>query len=244
MTANVYRRKYGIPASWAPRLTFNDGFGNSGKKSGSGVGFTRDPATGEKVLYGEFLTDAQGEDVVAGVRTPRPVAQLKRVLPKAFKGLVGVQKKLEKHFKDMQDFEFTIEDEVLYMLQTRNGKRTGVAAVRIAAEMVKERLIDWKTAINRVPAEQLDQVLSPVFDATALKKAALLCKGLPAGPGAASGRIFLNAEKAVEEAKKGPVLLTSGNFSRRLAWNDCRPGHLDFPWRRFLACCIGCPSNG
>ena len=108
----------------------------------------------------------------------------------------------------MQDFEFTIEDEVLYMLQTRNGKRTGIAAVRIAAEMVKERLIDWKTAINRVPAEQLDQVLSPVFDAIALKKATLLCKGLPAGPGAASGRIFLNAEKAVEEAKKGPVLLT------------------------------------
>ena len=207
--ANVYRRKYGIPASWGTAVNVQAMvFGNSGKKSGSGVGFTRDPATGEKVLYGEFLTDAQGEDVVAGVRTPRPVAQLKRVLPKAFKGLVDVQKKLEKHFKDMQDFEFTIEDEVLYMLQTRNGKRTGIAAVRIAAEMVKERLIDWKTAINRVPAEQLDQVLSPVFDAVALKKATLLCKGLPAGPGAASGRIFLNAEKAVEEAKKGPVLLT------------------------------------
>ncbi len=207
--ANVYRRKYGIPASWGTAVNVQAMvFGNSGKKSGSGVGFTRDPATGEKVLYGEFLTDAQGEDVVAGVRTPRPVAQLKRVLPNAYKGLVDVQKKLEKHFKDMQDFEFTIEDEVLYMLQTRNGKRTGIAAVRIAAEMVKERLIDWKTAINRVPAEQLDQVLSPVFDVAALKKATLLCKGLPAGPGAASGRIFLNAEKAVEEAKNGPVLLT------------------------------------
>jgi len=207
--ANVYRRKYGIPASWGTAVNVQAMvFGNSGKKSGSGVGFTRDPATGEKVLYGEFLTNAQGEDVVAGVRTPRPVAQLKRVLPTAFKGLVAVQKKLEKHFKDMQDFEFTIEDEKLYMLQTRNGKRTGIAAVRIAAEMVKERLIDWKTAINRVPAEQLDQVLSPVFDVAAVKKATLLCKGLPAGPGAASGRIFLNAEKAVEEAKKGPVLLT------------------------------------
>jgi len=183
-------------------------FGNSGKKSGSGVGFTRDPASGEKVLYGEFLTNAQGEDVVAGVRTPRPVSQLKRVLPKAYSGLVAVQKKLEKHFKDMQDFEFTIEDEKLYMLQTRNGKRTGIAAVRIAAEMVKERLIDWKTAITRVPAEQLDQVLSPVFDAAAAKKADLLCKGLPAGPGAASGRIFLNADRAVVEAKKGSVLLT------------------------------------
>ncbi|MFP6888093.1 MAG: pyruvate, phosphate dikinase, partial [Opitutales bacterium] len=183
-------------------------FGNTGKKSGSGVGFTRDPATGEKVLYGEFLTDAQGEDVVAGVRTPRPVAQLKRVLPKAHKGLVAVQKQLEKHFTDMQDFEFTIEDEKLYMLQTRNGKRTGLAAVRIATEMVKERLIDWKTAITRVPADQLDQVLAPVFDAVAQKKALTLCKGLPAGPGAASGRICLNADRAVVAAKQGPVLLT------------------------------------
>ena len=207
--ADVYRRKYGIPASWGTAVNVQAMvFGNSGKKSGSGVGFTRDPASGEKVLYGEFLTNAQGEDVVAGVRTPRPVSQLKRVLPKAYSGLVAVQKKLEKHFKDMQDFEFTIEDEKLYMLQTRNGKRTGIAAVRIAAEMVKERLIDWKTAITRVPAEQLDQVLSPVFDAAAAKKADLLCKGLPAGPGAASGRIFLNADRAVVEAKKGPVLLT------------------------------------
>jgi len=207
--ANVYRRKYGIPASWGTAVNVQAMvFGNSGKKSGSGVGFTRDPASGEKVLYGEFLTNAQGEDVVAGVRTPRPVSQLKRALPKAFKGLVAVQKKLEKHFKDMQDFEFTIEDEKLYMLQTRNGKRTGIAAVRIATEMVKERLIDWKTAITRVPAEQLDQVLSPVFDAAAAKKADLLCKGLPAGPGAASGRIFLNADRAVVEAKKGSVLLT------------------------------------
>jgi pyruvate,orthophosphate dikinase len=207
--ANVYRRKYGIPASWGTAVNVQAMvFGNSGKKSGSGVGFTRDPASGEKVLYGEFLTNAQGEDVVAGVRTPRPLSQLKRVLPKSFNGLVAVQKKLEKHFKDMQDFEFTIEDEKLYMLQTRNGKRTGIAAVRIAVEMVKERLIDWKTAITRVPADQLDQVLSPVFDAAAVKNADLLCKGLPAGPGAASGRIFLNADRAVVEAKKGSVLLT------------------------------------
>ena len=158
--ATVYRRKYGIPAEWGTAVNVQAMvFGNTGKKSGSGVGFTRDPASGEKVLYGEFLTDAQGEDVVAGVRTPQPVAKLKRVLPKPFKELVLVQKKLEKHFKDMQDFEFTIEDEKLYMLQTRNGKRTGLAAVRIATEMVKEKLIDWKTAIKRVPAEQLDQVL-------------------------------------------------------------------------------------
>ncbi len=207
--AIVYRRKYGIPAEWGTAVNVQAMvFGNTGKKSGSGVGFTRDPATGEKVLYGEFLIDAQGEDVVAGVRTPRPVAQLKRVLPKAHKGLVAVQKKLEKHFTDMQDFEFTIEDEKLYMLQTRNGKRTGLAAVRIATEMVKERLIDWKTAITRVPADQLDQVLAPVFDAVAEKKALSLCKGLPAGPGAASGRIYLNADRAVVAAKQGPVLLT------------------------------------
>ena len=206
--AIVYRRKYGIPAEWGTAVNVQAMvFGNTGKKSGSGVGFTRDPASGEKVLYGEFLTDAQGEDVVAGVRTPRPVAKLKQVLPKPFKELVQVQKKLEKHFKDMQDFEFTIEDEKLYMLQTRNGKRTGLAAVRIATEMVKEKLIDWKTAIKRVPAEQLDQVLAPVFDAVAQRKANKLCKGLPAGPGAASGKICMNAERAVEAAKKGPVLL-------------------------------------
>jgi pyruvate, orthophosphate dikinase len=206
--AIVYRRKYGIPAEWGTAVNVQAMvFGNTGKKSGSGVGFTRDPATGEKVLYGEFLTDAQGEDVVAGVRTPQPVAKLQRVLPKPFKELVLVQKKLEKHFKDMQDFEFTIENEKLYMLQTRNGKRTGLAAVRIASEMVKERLIDWKTAITRVPAEQLDQVLAPVFDTAAQKAAGKLCKGLPAGPGAASGRICLNAERAVEAAKKSSVLL-------------------------------------
>jgi len=206
--ASVYRRKYGIPAEWGTAVNVQAMvFGNTGKKSGSGVGFTRDPASGEKVLYGEFLTDAQGEDVVAGVRTPQPVAKLQKVLPKPFKELVLVQKKLEKHFKDMQDFEFTIENEKLYMLQTRNGKRTGLAAVRIATEMVKERLIDWKTAIKRVPADQLDQVLAPVFDQAAQKAAARLCKGLPAGPGAASGKICLNAERAVEAAKKGTVLL-------------------------------------
>ncbi|MGB0422268.1 MAG: PEP/pyruvate-binding domain-containing protein, partial [Limisphaerales bacterium] len=159
--AIVYRRKYNIPAEWGTAVNVQSMvFGNTGENSGSGVAFTRDPATGEKVFWGEFMMNAQGEDVVAGVRTPRPVAQLKKVLPKPFKELIAVQKKLEKHFKDMQDFEFTIEDEKLYMLQTRNGKRTGLAAVRIAVEMEKERLIDWKTAINRVPADQLDQVLS------------------------------------------------------------------------------------
>ena len=202
--AIVYRRKYNIPAEWGTAVNVQAMvFGNTGDNSGSGVAFTRDPASGEKVLYGEFLTDAQGEDVVAGVRTPRPVDELVDVLPKSHKELLKVQKTLEKHFRDMQDFEFTIEDGTLYMLQTRNGKRTGLAAVRIAVEMVNEKLIDWQTAVQRVPAEQLDQVLAPIFDAKAEKAAEVLCKGLPAGPGAAAGHICLNAERAVEMAKNG-----------------------------------------
>jgi pyruvate,orthophosphate dikinase len=206
--AIVYRHKYGIPAEWGTAVNVQAMvFGNTGETSGSGVAFTRDPASGEKVLYGEFLTDAQGEDVVAGVRTPRPVKELKDVLPKSHKELLAVQKTLEKHFKDMQDFEFTIEDNTLYMLQTRNGKRTGLAAVRIAVEMVAEKLITWQTAVQRVPAEQLDQVLAPIFDAKAESEAQVLCKGLPAGPGAAAGKICLNAERAVEMAKHGNVLL-------------------------------------
>src|SRR5712671_6393610 len=182
-------------------------YGNTGENSGSGVAFTRDPATGEKVFYGEFLINAQGEDVVAGVRTPEPVAQLKAQMPKAYAELEVIRKTLESHFKDVQDFEFTIEDGVVFMLQTRNGKRTGLAAVRFAFEMEKEKLIDWKTAIRRVPADQLDQVLAPVFDRKAVKAAKCIARGLPAGPGAASGKIYLNAERAVEGEKKGEKVL-------------------------------------
>jgi pyruvate, orthophosphate dikinase len=206
--AIVYRRKYGIPSEWGTAVNVQAMvFGNTGEKSGSGVAFTRDPATGEKVFYGEFLMNAQGEDVVAGVRTPRPVAELQKVMPAAYAELERVRKTLEKHFKDVQDFEFTIEDGKLFMLQTRNGKRTGVAAVRIAVEMVDEKLIDWQTAITRVPAEQLDQVLAPIFDRGAIKAAESIAKGLPAGPGAATGRIYFNAERAVEGAKNDKVLL-------------------------------------
>jgi pyruvate,orthophosphate dikinase len=186
-------------------------YGNTGEKSGSGVAFTRDPATGEKVFYGEFLMNAQGEDVVAGVRTPEPVAQLKKHLPAAFAELEAVRKTLESHFKDVQDFEFTIEDGKVFMLQTRNGKRTGLAAVRFAIEMEKEKLIDWKTAIRRVPANQLDQVLAPIFDRTAVKFAKCVARGLPAGPGAASGKMYLNAERAVEAAAKGERVLLVRN---------------------------------
>ncbi len=206
--AIVYRQKYGIPAEWGTAVNIQSMvFGNTGDKSGSGVAFTRDPASGEKVFYGEFLINAQGEDVVAGVRTPQPVAELKAHMPKAYAELEKVRKTLEAHFRDMQDFEFTIEDGKLYMLQTRNGKRTGLAAVRIAVEMVKEKLIDWKMAVRRVPAEQLDQVLAPIFDTTAIKKAKLVATGLPAGPGAACGKIYFNADKAAAMAKNAKVLL-------------------------------------
>ena len=206
--AIVYRRKYGIPAEWGTAVNVQAMvFGNTGTNSGSGVAFTRDPASGEKVFYGEFLMNAQGEDVVAGVRTPEPVALLQAEQPKAFAELALVRKTLESHFKDMQDFEFTIEDGKLFMLQTRNGKRTGLAAVRIAVEMVKEKLITWETAVNRVPAEQLDQVLAPVFDRAAVKAAKVIAKGLPAGPGAATGKIYFNADRAVQAAEKNEKVL-------------------------------------
>jgi pyruvate,orthophosphate dikinase len=210
--AIVYRRKYNIPSEWGTAVNVQAMvYGNTGSNSGSGVAFTRDPATGEKVFYGEFLINAQGEDVVAGVRTPEPVAQLKNEMPAAFQELDNIRTTLESHFKDVQDFEFTIQDGKVFMLQTRNGKRTGLAAVRFAIEMEKEKLIDWKTAIRRVPADQLDQVLAPVFDRKAVKAAKCIAKGLPAGPGAASGKMYLNAERAVEAASKGEKVLLVRN---------------------------------
>jgi pyruvate,orthophosphate dikinase len=210
--AIVYRRKYNIPSEWGTAVNIQAMvYGNTGDKSGSGVAFTRDPATGEKVFYGEFLINAQGEDVVAGVRTPEPVAQLKNYLPQAFHELEKIRQTLEKHFKDVQDFEFTIQDGKVFMLQTRNGKRTGLAAVRIAVEMEKEKLIDWMTAIRRVPADQLDQVLAPVFDRKAVQAAKCIARGLPAGPGAAAGRMYLNADRAVAAAEKGEKVLLVRN---------------------------------
>src|SRR2546421_129106 len=210
--AMVYRRKYNIPSEWGSAVNVQAMvYGNTGDKSGSGVAFTRDPATGEKVFYGEFLINAQGEDVVAGVRTPEPVAQLKLRMPKAYAELEAIRKTLETHFKDVQDFEFTIQEGKVFMLQTRNGKRTGLAAVRFAIEMEKEKLIDWKTAIRRVPADQLDQVLAPIFDRKAVAAARTIAKGLPAGPGAATGRMYLNADRAVEAAGKGMKVLLVRN---------------------------------
>jgi pyruvate,orthophosphate dikinase len=178
-------------------------FGNSGDKSGTGVGFTRDPSTGENKFYGEFLINAQGEDVVAGIRTPQPIAKLKETMPKAYEQLHAITKRLEKHYRDIQDFEFTVQDEKLYMLQTRSGKRTGHAAVRIAVEMVKEKLITQEEAILRVDPMQLNQLLHPIFDPVERKKITPVAKGLNASPGAAAGKAAFTAEKAVEMASKG-----------------------------------------
>ena len=166
-------------------------FGNMGETSATGVAFTRDPATGEKVFYGEYLINAQGEDVVAGVRTPIPVLQLGKEMPESYEQLLKVRDLLEKHFRDMQDLEFTIEDNRLYILQTRNGKRTGLAAIKIAVDMVKEKLISKEEAILRIPADSLSHVLAPIFDKESVKKATQIASGLPAGPGAASGRLVL-----------------------------------------------------
>ena len=182
-------------------------FGNLGDSSATGVGFTRDPATGERVFYGEFLVNAQGEDVVAGIRTPEPISDLEKIMPAAYKQLREITASLEKHYRDMQDFEFTIEDGTLYMLQTRNGKRTGPAAVRVAVEMVDEGLISKKEAVGRVQPQQLDQLLHPVFDNPSLKKLDLIANGIAASPGAAVGRCAFSADEAVEMGKSGPVIL-------------------------------------
>src|SRR5687767_10726205 len=206
--AIVYRRKYNIPTEWGTAVNVQAMvYGNTGDDSGSGVAFTRNPANGVKEFYGEFLINAQGEDVVAGVRTPEPVAELKKQMPKAYAELERIRQTLEKHFKDVQDFEFTIEEGVVYMLQTRNGKRTAMAALKFSIDMYREKLIDWKTAVMRNPADQLEQLLAPVFDAAEVTKAKAIATGLPAGPGAASGQIYLNADRAVVAADKGEKVL-------------------------------------
>ncbi len=210
--ANLYRRLNNIPVEWGTAVNVQAMvFGNKGADSATGVCFTRDPASGENVFYGEFLVNAQGEDVVAGIRTPEKIEALGNVLPKAYKQLLDIRKKLEKHYKEMQDIEFTIENGVLYMLQCRNGKRTGFAGVRIAVEMVDEKLISKEEALRRVEPEALNQLLRPVF-LPAAKKAAiadgrLLAKGLPAGPGAATGKVVFFADEAEALAAKGETNL-------------------------------------
>ncbi len=210
--AIVYRRKYGIPSEWGTAVNIQAMvYGNTGDASGSGVAFTRNPANGTKEFYGEFLINAQGEDVVAGVRTPEPVAQLAKQMPAAYTELDNIRATLEKHFQDVQDFEFTIQDGKVFMLQTRNGKRTALAALKFSMDMCKEKLIDWKTAIRRNPADQLDQLLAPVFERKAEAAAKIIAKGLPAGPGAASGKMYLNADRADAAAAKGEKVLLVRN---------------------------------
>lgn len=208
--ANVYRRMNDIPYSWGTAVNVQTMvFGNTGDTSGTGVAFTRDPATGEKKLFGEFLINAQGEDVVAGIRTPQTIDQLKDVMPEVYEQFADIATKLENHYADMQDMEFTIERGKLYMLQTRNGKRTAAAALKIATSLVDEGKISEEEAVLRVEPKQLDSLLHPQFDAAALKAATPVGNGLAASPGAACGRIVFTAEDAKEWAERGEkVILT------------------------------------
>jgi pyruvate,orthophosphate dikinase len=199
-----YRRIYDIPDSIGTAVNVQMMvFGNMGDRSATGVGFTRSPATGANEFYGEFLINAQGEDVVSGVRTPQPISELQHVLPKAYKELRQITSRLEKHYKDIQDFEFTIQDDRLYMLQTRNGKRTGYAAVMIATDLVAEKLITPKEAVLQVDPESVSQLLAPIFDPKAWEPLPVATKGLPASPGAASGQAVFTADRAVEWTRQG-----------------------------------------
>jgi pyruvate,orthophosphate dikinase len=202
--AKEYRRIYEIPDHIGTAVNVQAMvFGNTGDRSGTGVGFTRNPATGAKEFFGEFLINAQGEDVVAGIRTPKPIKELESVMPRAYKQLRQITTRLEKHYRDIQDFEFTIQDDELFMLQTRNGKRTGYAAVVIATDLVAEKLIKAKDAVLMVEPESLSQLLSPIFDPKEWKALPVATKGLPASPGAASGQVVFTADDAVEWTRQG-----------------------------------------
>jgi pyruvate,orthophosphate dikinase len=202
--AKEYRRIYDIPDHIGTAVNVQMMvFGNTGDRSGTGVGFTRNPANGKKEFYGEFLINAQGEDVVAGIRTPQPIRELEQVMPKTYKQLRDITTRLEKHYRDIQDFEFTIQDERLFMLQTRSGKRTGYAAVVIATDLVSEKLITPKDAVLLVDPESLNQLLAPGFDQAEWKKIPVATKGLPASPGAASGQVVFSADHAVEWTQQG-----------------------------------------
>ncbi len=206
--ANVYRRDNDIPYSWGTAVNVQSmAFGNMGDDCGTGVAFTRDPATGEKKLMGEFLTNAQGEDVVAGVRTPMPIAQMEEKFPEAFKKFTEICAKLENHYRDMQDMEFTVENEKLYMLQTRNGKRTAQAALKIACDLVDEGMRSEEEAVAMIDPRNLDTLLHPQFDAAALKAATPMAKALGASPGAACGKVVFTAEDAVEWNAKGEKVI-------------------------------------
>lgn len=202
--AIVYRRLNDIPSDWGTAVNVQEMvYGNMGNDSGTGVAFTRNPSTGEKKLYGEFLMNAQGEDVVAGIRTPQSIEQLREVMPEVYNQFAKIAETLEKHYRDMQDMEFTIERGKLFMLQTRNGKRTAAAALKIAVDLVSEGMVTKAEAITKVDPKQLDALLHPTFEPKALKAAKPIAKGLPASPGAATGKIYFEAEQAVAAAKNG-----------------------------------------
>jgi pyruvate,orthophosphate dikinase len=204
--AIIYRNINNIPHEWGTAVNVQSMvYGNMGDDCATGVAFTRNPSTGERKFYGEYLINAQGEDVVAGVRTPEPVSNMKKHMPQAYKTLEGIYKKLEKHYRDMQDIEFTVQENRLWMLQTRSGKRTAAAALKIAVDMVKEKLITKKEAVGRVEPNQLDQVLHPTFDPKAARN--VLGKGLPASPGAATGKVVFTAEEAESQAAKGEAVI-------------------------------------
>lgn len=202
--ANVYRRLNDIPSNWGTAVNVQEMvFGNKGETSGTGVAFSRNPSTGEKKIYAEYLMNAQGEDVVAGIRTPEDISTLEKRNKAVYDEFMAIVNKLENHYKDMQDMEFTIEDGKLYFLQTRNGKRTAQAALKIAVDLVEEGLLTKQEAVLKVEPKQLDTLLHPTFDAAALKKATVIAKGLPASPGAASGKVAFSAEEAKERHEKG-----------------------------------------
>ena len=207
--AIYYRRMNDIPGDWGTAVNVQSMvFGNMGETSGTGVAFTRNPATGEKKLYGEYLLNAQGEDVVAGIRTPSPISELQNQMPDVYKQFVDIASKLEAHYRDMQDMEYTIEEGKLYMLQTRNGKRTAAAALKIAVDLVDEGVLSEKDAVLKVEPKQLDSLLHPNFDAAALKAAPVIAKGLPASPGAGAGAIYFTADEAAKHGKnKEKVIL-------------------------------------
>ena len=251
--ANVYRRDNDIPYSWGTAVNVQMmAFGNMGDTSGTGVAFTRNPATGEKKLFGEFLMNAQGEDVVAGVRTPNPIDHLKDIMPEVYDQFVKICNTLETHYCDMQDMEFTIEDRKLYMLQTRNGKRTAQAAFKVAVDMVNEGLCTKEEAIAKIDPNSINALLHPRFDDKALKAATPVAAGLPASPGAGCGAVYFTAEEVKEHAKNGPVLLVRNFTSPEdiegmavaqgiLTATGGRTSHAAVVARGMGACCVaGC----
>ena len=254
--AIIYRRMNDIPGSWGTAVNVQSMvFGNMGDTSGTGVAFTRNPATGEKGLFGEYLMNAQGEDVVAGIRTPAHISELAQTNPEVYKQFVEIANKLENHYKDMQDMEFTIERGKLYMLQTRNGKRTAAAAIRIAVDLVREGMISEEQAVLSIDPKQLDALLHPQFEAAALKKAKPVAKGLPASPGAACGKIAFSAEEASLRVKNGEKVVlvrleTSPEDIEGMAVSEgiltARGGmtsHAAVVARGMGACCVaGCPE--